>query len=110
MLASRLIGSSFQRARTSSAKYRPRPTQIPSIDLSAILESYGFSAVPPSFWHPYFGLHPGGMWPLFTKPTSVAGTAFAGPPSFWHPYFGRHPGRMWPLFTKPASVAGMTIA
>jgi hypothetical protein len=48
-----------------------------SIDLSAILESYGFSAVPPSFWHPYFGRQPGRMWPPFTKPTLVEGTTIA---------------------------------
>jgi hypothetical protein len=81
-----------------------------SIDLSAILESYGFSAVPPSFWHPYLGRQPGRMWPLLTKPTLVAGTTFARPPSFWHPYLGRQPGRMWPLLTKPTLVAGTTIA
>jgi hypothetical protein len=81
-----------------------------SIDLSAILESYGFSAVPPWFWHPYLGRQPGRRWPLFTNPTSVAGITCARPPWFWHPYFGRQPGRRWPLFTKPTLVAGTTIA
>ena len=51
--------------------------RFPSIDLSAILESYGFPAVPPSFWHPNLGRQPGRMWPLLTKPTLVAGTTIA---------------------------------
>ena len=48
-----------------------------SIDLSAILERYRFSAVPSSLWHPYLGRQPGQMCPLLTKPTVVAGTTIA---------------------------------
>ena len=81
-----------------------------SIDLSAILERYRFSAVPSSLWHPYLGRQLGRRWPLFAKPPLVAGTAFARPRLFWHPYLGRQPGRRWPMFTKLTSVAGTTVA
>jgi hypothetical protein len=97
-------------SRASSHRAGPRPTPpVPSIDLSAISETYGFSAVPPSFSHPYFGRQPGRMLPMFTRSPSVAGTICARPPSVWHPYFVRQRG-VWPLIAKPPSVSRTTIA